>query len=213
MIISHGKKFIFIHNYKVAGTSMRQALKSHNDQSFLKCSLDSKFKFLLGSYPKIYSSQFDGHSTALEIKNKIPAEVFDSYYKFGFVRNPWDWQVSLYTYMLKSPNHYQHELITSLGSFEKYLDWRIHNELRLQKRFFYDEQNNCLVDFIGKMEQLNEDLDTIGRKLGITIDLPHLKKSRKNNSFSQHYTERTIDLVNEAFAEDIKTFGYTKPSL
>lgn len=213
MVISHSKKFIFIHNYKVAGTSMRQALKKYHDQSFLRSPLSHKLKLMLGIYPSIYSNQFDGHITANELKSKLPSEIFENYFKFGFVRNPWDWQVSLYTYMLKDEGHYQHEFIKSLGSFENYLQWRVEKELRLQKRFFYDSEDNLLVDYVGKIETIGDDLDKISEKLGLDIQLPHLKKSRKDSSFRQYYTQETIDLVNEAFADDIQAFGYKKPEL
>lgn len=213
MVISHSKKFIFIHNYKVAGTSIRDVLDKYNDKTFLKSKPHiNKLKFILGLYPKIYSRQHHNHSRALEIKNSIPAQVYDSYYKFGFVRNPWDWQVSLYTYALKNTAHYQHDLMKSFGNFDNYIDWRITKEKKLQKDFFYDG-DECIVDFIGKMENLNEDFQTICSQIGIDASLPHLKKSRSDNKFRKFYTQKTIDLVYDAYLPDIETFNYQKPSL
>ena len=47
-------------------------------------------------------------------------KVFEEYFKFGFVENPWDWQVSLYTFMLKDAKHHQHEFVKSLKDFDEY---------------------------------------------------------------------------------------------
>ncbi|MET1260754.1 sulfotransferase family 2 domain-containing protein [Flagellimonas sp. DF-77] len=213
MIISHDKKFIFIHNYKVAGTSVRAALLKHNHRNFLAASIGDKFKFLSGKYPKIYSHQFDHHIKAPELKGKIPAEIFDGYYKFGFVRNPWDWQVSLYKFMLKRESHHQHELTKTFKTFDDYIDWRVHEDLHLQKEFFYDGDTN-LMDAIGKLEQLDNDFGKICEKIDVNSNLTRKNPSRpKDDGFKKYYTQKSIDLVDQAFQEDIKLFGYQKPSL
>lgn len=213
MIISHHKKFIFIHNYKVAGTSVRDALNIYNNNSFKESRKSDKVKLFLKLYPNIYSNQFSWHVSAKEVKSKIPEKIFKSYYKFGFVRNPWDWQVSLYTYILKSENHYQHKLIKSMKTFDEYIDWRVHNDLLLQKDFFY-ENDACLMDFIGKMENLQDDFLKISSRININSELSHLNASRKkDDNYINYHSQKSIDLINEAFSEDIKLFNYSKPKL
>lgn len=213
MIISHSKKFIFVHNYKVAGTSVRNALKPYNNLSFWSSSFKDKIKFLNGEYPKVYAKDFEHHVNTPKLKTQLDPEIFDSYFKFGFVRNPWDWQVSLYKFMLKRTQHHQHELIKSMKSFEEYIDWRVNEDRQLQQKFFYQD-GKCLVDFIGKMENLNEDFSKICKKVGVVSTLPRLNASRtKSDSFLNYYDQRTIDLVDEAFKKDIELFGYTKPTL
>lgn len=213
MIISHKNKFIFIHNYKVAGTSVREALSGYGNKSFLASNTRDKLKFISGSFPRVYSNQFEHHIKANELKSKIPSTIFKEYFKFGFVRNPWDWQVSLYKFMIKRKTHHQHQLIKSMKNFDEYIDWRVHNELRLQKEFFYD-RDTCLMDYIGKMENLNNDFSIICNKIGVKSELTHLNSSRTvEDSFLNYYSQETINLVDEAFKEDIKLFGYSKPTL
>lgn len=213
MIISHSKKFIFIHNYKVAGTSIKYILSKYNNQSFKGSIHTDKLKLLIGVYPKIYSNQFSGHVSAIELKNRLPKQVFERYYKFGFVRNPWDWQVSLYTYMLKLETHEQHKLIKSMRNFDEYIDWRVNKDLHLQKEFFYDK-DMCLVNFVGKMENLENDFNNVCKTIGIKQTLPHLNESRQNeDNFLKYYSQKSIDLLFEAFKEDVKLFNYRKPVL
>ena len=206
MLISTTKKFIFFHNYKVAGTSIRKALKLYESKPFY---IFSRLIQKMGLQNKGVFKIFNSHVSASTAKEFLPKSVYDNYFKFGFVRNPWSWQVSLYTYMLKNNKHYQHEIIKSLGSFKEYLLWRIQNELRLQKDFFYDSDNNAIVDFIGKHENINDDFKIICEKFDVYgIELPVLNKSSKFE-WSKYYDLESFEMVKSAYREDIDCFDYT----
>lgn len=213
MIISHSKRFIFVHNYKVAGTSVRSILNPHGNWSFRASTHLDKIKILMGIYPKVYSNQFYGHSTLLDLKKRIPGRIFSSYFKFGFVRDPWDWQVSLYMFMLQQKDHPQHKIVSSMKSFDEYIEWRVNKDLKLQKAFFYDEEGACLADFLGRYESLRSDFKVVREKMGIKSDLPHLNASRKERTYLNYYSISSIDMVYEGFKDDIETFNYSKPTL
>lgn len=213
MIISHSKKFLFVHNYKVAGTSVERALSKHNSRGPGKMSWRNRINHKIGIYPSIYSSGFRGHITAKQLRIELPQAIWNSYYKFGYVRNPWDRQVSLYTFMLNNKKHREHELAKGFKDFEEYLEWRIQEgNYKFQKDFFYDG-DKCLVDFVGKYETLVEDFDKICKKLGITSKLGHANSSRNSRSFLEYYNEGTIDLVYNHFYVDVDLFGYEKPNI
>ena len=213
MIISHSKKFIFIHNYKVAGTSIRQVLSKYGNLTFLKSSLWDKLMQLTFQYPWVFASDFPTHVRAKEIRNKIPLKLYDSYFKFGFVRDPWDWQVSLYHYTLVKKDHHQYQLVSEMKDFKEYIHWRVNNDVHLQKEFFYDEDGNCIVDFIGRLENLETDFESILGKIDASEELPHVNKRKERYHYLTFYDQESIDLVNNAFSEDILTFGYKKPNL
>src|SRR6478609_5034924 len=161
MLISHSKKFIFIHNYKVAGTSIETALNHYGTASSRPSGFKAKALGILKNHTRLFSEDFPAHIHACDLKEQIPGKIFDNYFRFGFVRNPWDWQVSLYTFMLKDMNHHQHKLIKSFKNFDEYIDWRINKDLHLQKDFFYDKEGNCLMSFIGKFETIEHDMNYI----------------------------------------------------
>ena len=96
-------------------------------------------------YPSINPSQFNQHIKGEELKKKLPTKLFKSYFKFGFVCNPYDWQVSLYHFMLKDVTHHQHKLVKNLGNFNNYIHWRVNNEVRFQKVFFMISKVFCLL--------------------------------------------------------------------
>jgi hypothetical protein len=71
MLISHTKKFIFVHNFKVAGTSLRVVLNPVSCNSFLRSDFSTKWNMALGETAKIYSKNFYWHLIASKIKKNL----------------------------------------------------------------------------------------------------------------------------------------------
>lgn len=211
MEISYSRRFIFIHVYKAAGNSIRQALRPHSYHSgryiiqipILRRLLKQRIVSLRTLIAHNY-----GHAKAKEIKEALPSKIFETFYKFAFVRNPWDWHVSIYHYVLERSDHPDHDRYKAFGSFENYLKWLIHDKgVELQKEFVTSDSGELLVDFIGHYETLDEDFRIVCDRLGIKSSLPHKNRS-KHEDFRQYYTPQTKALVAEAYKEDIDFFGY-----
>tara|TARA_R110000824_G_scaffold282940_4_gene471213 strand:- start:7618 stop:8274 length:657 start_codon:yes stop_codon:yes gene_type:complete len=191
MIVSHTKKFIFFHLYKVAGTSIRKSLE--------------KYKAPINTVPHIKPALvkdqlFNGYKGEFLLKE---------YFKFSFVRNPWDWQVSLYFFMLRDKAHWQYNIIKNMN-FEEYLDWRVNEDCKPQYMFLSenaDLTSPINIDFIGKYEYLNSDFNKICEVLNLDSQLPHLNKTNHQN-YTTYYTDKTRKMVEEAFKIDIDYFGY-----
>jgi len=93
----------------------------------------NKINSIFGKYG---FERYNRHIKAAEIKNNISTKIWNNFFKFGFVRNPWGWQVSLYHYMLENKDHFQHKIIKN-KNFNEYIYWRIKQDLHLQKDFFF----------------------------------------------------------------------------
>lgn len=205
MLKSERKKFIFVHIYKNAGSSITSALLPFASSFFARnmCAISRKFGPVFSFDSKPYRS----HIAASEIVDKIGYEKFRSYFSFAIVRNPWDWQVSLYNYMLRTPEHHQHLLVKNLRDFSSYVKWRCESEVRLQKDFICSRDGGLLVDFVGRYENLNNDFSEICGKIGVSATLPKLNVT-KNKPYSQYYDDESRELVERAFSQDIALFGY-----
>ena len=72
-----------------------------------------------------------------------------------------------------------------------------------------DAQGKLLMDYVGKLETLDEDWKFICERIGI----PHVELPRKNVSvkrpYTDYYTPETRDLVARHWAQEIELFGYT----
>ena len=113
----------------------------------------------------------------------------------------------MYEYMKYNEKHFQHKMVKDMCSFDKYIEWRVNNEVRLQKDFLYSN-DTLLVDFVGKIENIEEDFKIICKKLNID-DVKLLHKNKSNHKkYHSHYNDRTRKMIEEAYKEDIKIFNY-----
>jgi len=144
-----------------------------------------------------------------ERRLEIGRQQFESYFKFGFVRNPWDRVVSLYE------RREALELRAQM-TFDQFADWIqyssstcIHSSPhRYQLDWFVDPNGKMLADFIGRFERLQEDWAFVAKKLGLSKTLPHTRANPRPRHYSEYYTPRTRRLIEEKFKVDIETFGY-----
>lgn len=204
MLLSHQYNFIFIHIYKVAGTSVKSVLNKYTLPPYE--SVITKDLQKVGRLP--CGTNYRGHIKAREVRSQLGDETFERFFKFAFVRNPWDWQVSLYEFMLQRESHWQHDVIKNMAGFEDYIEWRVSTQKVLQKKFISDKQGNIIVDFVGRYENLQADFQKVCAKLGIAEELlPHLNQSDRRD-YRDYYNKRTKHLISEHFREDIELFGY-----
>ena len=139
-----------------------------------------------------------GHRNVDFYKSHYGEKVFNSLYKFCFVRNPYERLFSAYTFLkegginnqdLEFSNSYLQEF-ASFDEFvlkglekEEIMNW-VH--FKPQYTFVCDENDNIVMDFVGKMENLNADFNAVCKHLNIESELQKLNMSAtKKNDFSE----------------------------
>jgi hypothetical protein len=218
-MVSHDHKFVFVKINKTAGTSMNLSLQE-----------SIKGVEVLGtpSYEFTENQNWTdtGHNTIQEID---PNSNLKDYFKFTFVRNPWDRLVSVYHYSrlwLPQPHNRDGKFhgVRALNEANEAADWRelyfkhwvgcyvcIGAPSRFtgqQADWITDRNGNIDMDFIGKFENLQNDFDTVCEKISIpSKKLPHLKKT-EHKHYSEYYDDKTVELVARKYRKDIKIFGY-----
>jgi len=163
----------------------------------------------------------------------ITQENFDKYYKFSFVRNPYKRVFSFYNFLGYSK-------IMSLQTFvEKVLPKKIESSdffFCSQYDYLYNNEGTLLVDFIGKLETIKQDIEVVIKTSGlINATLPHVNKSKgewnrvlsllvKNpnywlsykrlgkteNTFEKQFTVSIKEQVYSLYQKDFKFFNYNK---
>jgi hypothetical protein len=204
MLLSVSHRFIFIHVNKAAGTSVQRALGPFVDAA-PRDSI-SKLKSKLNLTRDYSKRTYSEHTLAIEFREKMPAETYASFFKFAFVRNPWDWLFSTYNYLRNTPAHRHHQRVLAMRSFAEYADFEIARNNRSQAAFVCDG-DDVIVDFVGRFETLNDDFAAICTRLGISASLPHVNKT-DHRDYREHYNEKLVDRVGQHWQKDISLFGY-----
>lgn len=195
MILSHRYRFIFVHNPKTGGTSLHEALAPFGRRGGK-----------LGLKP---------HSTLAEIEKAVP-DVFRNYFKFAFVRNPWDLEVSRYCYkrewFFRNHPSVNWKADKTFEQFiqERHDDPKCHNP---QFRRLCDAKGELAADFIGRFENLKEDFQFLLEKIGLSLELPHANRSQRGKDYRDYYTTRLRDMVEAMATRDIEAFQYDFESM
>jgi hypothetical protein len=146
---------------------------------------------------------------------------WDEYFKFAFVRNPWDRLVSWYTMVTTYPrggNELWQYVRDNSSNFEEFI-YNCTDDVPIRKGVYYsfarnqldyvtDENGELLVDFIGKLENFDEDIHKVFSRIGVDLERIPRKNRSRHQHYSTFYTPETEMIVRERFERDIEYFGY-----
>ena len=209
VIISHAHRFIFFAVPKTGTQSVRQALAPHLAES------DWQQHALFGHarlpIPELAARQH-GHLGVCDVVPLLPAEIWKTYFKFGFVRNPFDRFVSAYVFLfrrsLKQQPRGPEELVGDMNAALRRAPFRRRILVQPQSKFLEDEEGRLALDFIGRYEQLESDFEAVCRHLGIPASLPHSNPS-EHLHYSRYYDDELRTRVSDFYARDFQHFKYS----
>jgi hypothetical protein len=215
MLLSIKYNFLFVHIAKTGGTSVRAALAPlrWRDPLYIPQFIASRISHATGHRT---ASKLPRHAKIIAAKEMLPMELFDSLFKFAFVRNPWDLQVSSWHHLRRE----RPRLVEDIEDFPEFIRWKldpdrpyqyhVDTSIELQTDYLKDLHGEIIVDFIGKYEKLEEDYHEACRRIGITPPpLPHKRQAKGRTGYRSYYDDRTAGMVAEYFRPDIEAFGYS----
>lgn len=200
MPVSHDLKCVFVHVPKTGGTSIEHALGLLGDwrqenKATMFGSIESP-----ALESTSHSTRYLQHLSANDLRRLLPAQ-FATFFRFAFVRNPWDRIVSAYCYLMRAKG-------TSFNEFLERTEGASHAHLVPQYGYIEDSAGECLVDYVGRFETLASDFAEVCAKLGIRRELPFLNPSW-HGPYQGYYDDASRKLVERRYGEDIERFRYT----
>jgi hypothetical protein len=226
MILSHEHRFIYIKTYKTASSSIESALagicgpndvitparpdlmaaRARPPQNYrLIHPLVPKRPFLkrLLRRPERYyhpSVGYYEHMPAWRVRAYVGEEVWRTYFKFSFERNPWDRQVSWYYYKWHAK-----------GKGKEFSDFMQDRKRAYVENFeLYSSEDQIILDFVGRYEALDEDFRKALSHIGIAeaLQLPQVNKSDRDRDYRRFYDDATKGIVADWYRREITHFGY-----
>ena len=203
MLRSKKYRFIFVHIPKSAGSSMYLGLKPYSDPFVYKF-ISSPLK-KIGKPINFGPEPLDAHSTAMEIRNVLGSD-FQNYFKFAFGRNPWERICSSYFYIKKDKKHPAHFQTLETKDVNEFISKAIYIE-KPQTEYIFDENDNQIVDFIGRYENLQNDFEKVLKKINIKLRLQKLNVG-KYQSYKKILNQKSIEIIYERYKKDISILKY-----
>lgn len=233
MILSHKYRFIFLCNPKTGSTSLERALEKYQEgENFNQglCRFDNN---------KNYITLFPNkHIPPLMLKAWLPREIWQSYFKFVFVRNPWDWVVSEWKYHFKPREVGIVDFINRPVAIARYLKHSQRIKHLNNKRVFSAEDVDYLFAHLKQFFPVlpnssglyqshyvfdvdgNQLVDFVGKFENINSDFEIIKdklgldvflphlNSTNRSKYQTYFTEDSKQRVAELWQQDIDNFNY-----
>tara|TARA_R110002020_G_scaffold233909_2_gene445769 strand:- start:500 stop:1009 length:510 start_codon:yes stop_codon:yes gene_type:complete len=164
------------------------------------------------SFYKLFNkpSYFGDHKTLKQKKG-----WHDNYFKFTFTRNPWDRFLSCYCYFKafgrrQGPDIHSGRIINKFKNFKDFVISFDTVKKKLRAPHFKPQVHwlDERLDFIGKLENLEDDFHSVCDKIGIPRrNLPHANKS-KHTHYTEYYDDETREIIAQKYWQDIEYCGY-----
>lgn len=204
-----------------------QKLRTSNTTSYSLKSFD-KYKCIFVHIPKtggisvvnsLFGNLGGAHVPIRKYQFIFSKSEFNTYFKFAIVRNPWDRLVSAYTFLMngglnEKDKSWAEKNIKKFQNFEDFVKWWVCREnIYSYVHFVPQHEFICIkplrpsVDFIGYLEDYTNDFNKIKRLLGVEGELQKLNVSKRRD-YKEYYNDATLQIVADAYRDDINLFGY-----
>ena len=210
-VISHDKKYVFAAVFKTGSSSIaNMLLHAHDENTYIKHHLAknninySRSIYILDEYCSV---KFIAHSKSTTIKKILFCEdtglLWDEYFKFGFVRNPWDRELSKYFFnngKLSPPENI---------SFKDFLNSHLLKDGQMRASNLPQCEYLTDVNYIARFENYDEEVKYIFNKIDIPLPnkLQHRKKT-EHKPYWEYYDDVDIMKVEEWYKKDIEMYNY-----
>lgn len=206
MLVSETHGFLFVKVQKTAGTSISRFLEPYA----LRPRADrwTRLRSDLGLVTDWRRRYLRPHAPLRHAERVIPNAVYRQLFKIAFVRNPWERLVSWYAFILQDPTHHRHRQVRALPSFEAFARQEIEKPHRSQWSMLANGDGSLGIDFVGRFETLQQDMQAVCARLGIPNGaLPRLKVS-EHRPYQSYYSVELAEEVGERWSREIDEFGY-----
>lgn len=242
MLVSHSKKFIYTKTVKTAGSSVKTYFEPYcfPDGAWEKSNPREEHISEYGIVGRGYRGAaakgvytYTNHMSAHKIKEKVGDDVWNDYFKFCVVRNPFDKLVSEFYWernvridktlptkikkilkkILRRPGVLDD--IDHPDAVKAFRSWIARGGGNVDRDKYVMDGKIC-VDYVIFQENLQEGIKEVCSILDIPFkleEIPSLKSGIREQklSLSELYDQQTIERVKEKFNFELEHFGYSFP--
>ena len=159
------------------------------------------------SYPAACSNGH-GHISVQQLKLHLREDIWNSYFKFSFVRNPYDRFISTYFFLNRQ------QLVPGRDEtphMKEAIQYRPYNSMLLvapQHRLIAERDGAIGVDYVARYEDIQSAYERICVKIGIPSKVLTQKNSSEHKPSRTYYDNELRKVVSEFYRTDFDFLGY-----
>jgi hypothetical protein len=204
MIISTLHKFVFVAIPKTGTHAVRQALREHMGPQ----DMEQVGLFVQRSLPIPALAQIGhGHITLEELRPHVKAQAWASFFKFAFVRNPFDRFVSYCAFITRDGDEFDNDPQAVMRDVLAHPP-NDHILFHPQHSFVTDRSGALLADYVGRVEEMQKSYDEISARVGIPTSRLEKVNATKRRNYREYFDDKLIEGVAKLYARDLELFGY-----
>jgi hypothetical protein len=189
MLLSHDKKFCFIHTPKTGGSTISYVL--------------NKYCRNIAVNEKEHGWQIPLHEYGMHRQVKqVYQHIPKGYYTFAFVRNPFAVLVS--GFKRKGYENFKQFIISTFKEGSNYIfnKWTQYDYLSVDDKIS--------LNFVGRYENFATDWNHICSQIGIeeTYDTLPVKNASYQSDYRDYYDDETRKIVEKKYEKDLEYWGY-----
>lgn len=213
MILSRGRRYIFLHPPKTGGTALTLALEARAMKDDIIVADTPKGKARARRQKGLPArGRLWKHSTLADLDGLVTDAELEDLLIFTLVRNPWDRVVSYYHWLREQPFRHPAVARAKALDFSKFLNSvETVAELRAQSYadFVTDAQGQEREALFIRFESMEEGLSRLEAHLGFRPGpLPRVNVSARDPDWRRYYSDREAEIVARISAADIEKFNY-----
>jgi len=239
MLVSHRHRFIYTKTAKTAGTSVEAYYEKYclpeGDSPFSHtrraCVSEAGIVGYRGGSP--FGGKWYNHMPAAQIRRQIGDDIWNSYFKFCIVRNPFDKLISGFQMFERQRDRHTttQKIIVSVrkilgvpnpidcvsgeNTVARFRSW-IKNGGWIDDRDKYMIDGKVCVDYFIRYEQLQDGIKHVCEQVGVPFapdQIPKLKSGKRTDDvpITDYYDAETARIVSARYTFELAEFGYSLP--
>jgi len=150
-----------------------------------------------------------GHISAQQIAPYLDVSIWQNYFKFAIVRNPFDRFISICFFLNRKNPMFVETPLQWMKSAIKVQRFRQRILVKPQYQQLIDGQGNIAMDYVGRYETLQESVDEICQQLQLETTPLQKRNTSEHSEYREYYDDELRSAVENIYQEDLRRFNYS----